>query len=517
MASIVSASIYSSQSRFSKDAASALFNSRFSNWSYHDINGLFKTFGRGPRPTKDVDNASLAEVANEDKIEAVVDEKNLIVEWSLLKKSLHMIVPLGLVFASSLAATSITANTRDIYEDLHGAPIISTLPYSLYIIGLAVGSLTGNAASELFPRRETLFVTAPLFALCQLALGLFRRFGLILAFRLLSGLFASTASIVSYGIVCDMWMENKRTVPTALFFASSFLGATIGPLFGGIIGERLSWRWTQLMFTFLTVPIMVATFYSRETTSTPNDEKTPFKLAAQVSLFIRLTLGRPIMLIFTKPSILFLGLTTGFSVAIQYALYTTLPTVFSGTYHLTWLTESLCFLSLSIGVLLGMSIHILQHLRLYASLTIYWRKSLTSSEAHTQPQAFPARYRLIPALPIVLLLPLSLVLFAFTVVPGYSIFIPLSFVIFLALCCFLLFISSLLYIQDEFRDNERGSAVGGFLFVVYLVGAGLPTISTVLLDRLHLTGMFGVLAAGSLVLGSAVIVFWMKGKRKGAV
>jgi hypothetical protein len=46
------------------------------------------------------------------------------------------------------------------------------------------------------------------------------------------------------------------------------------------------------------------------------------------------------------------------------------------------------------------------------------------------------------------------------------------------------------------------------------MGAGLPIVFENIVGKLNLKGTFGVLAAGTVVLASSVIVLWVTGKKK---
>ena len=129
---------------------------------------------------------------------------------------------------STLCSTAITSTTQKIYTDLSGGRILNTLPFSLYILGLGVGSLTGAACSELFGRRPSFLVSIPIFALMQLGAGLSRNLVLLICFRFFAGLFAGTCSMVAYSAILDLWKNSRRTSPTVVFFVATLVGPAFG-------------------------------------------------------------------------------------------------------------------------------------------------------------------------------------------------------------------------------------------------------------------------------------------------
>jgi MFS family permease len=129
---------------------------------------------------------------------------------------------------SSVTATIVTSAMRDIGYNFHISPLISTLPYALYILGLAIGSLAGPGLSELFSRKLSLLLSLSLFALSQLGVGLSRKIILIFCFRFSGGFFGAIASLVGISVVFDMYHRHQRTIPYVVFFGGFFLGPAFG-------------------------------------------------------------------------------------------------------------------------------------------------------------------------------------------------------------------------------------------------------------------------------------------------
>src|ERR1700753_4267417 len=45
------------------------------------------------------------------------------------------------------------------------------------------------------------------------------------------------------GTLADLWKNEERGVPMAVFSAVPFVGPAIGPLVGGFLSDAAGWRW----------------------------------------------------------------------------------------------------------------------------------------------------------------------------------------------------------------------------------------------------------------------------------
>ena len=66
---------------------------------------------------------------------------------------------------------------------------------------------------------------------------------MLLVMRFLSGFFGSPVVTNSGGCLADVWLQEERSVPFALFTMGSSVGPVLGPIAGGFIAQYLKWRW----------------------------------------------------------------------------------------------------------------------------------------------------------------------------------------------------------------------------------------------------------------------------------
>lgn len=218
--------------------------------------------------------------------------------------------------------------------------------------------------------------------------------------------------------------------------------------------------------------------------------------------------------LFTEPSTLLLGLWLGVIMGIQYAFYSTLPPLLSGAYHLDWLPQSLCFLSLGLGSILGLIVHFIFHTQALPSLADHWHSKYPSDQASNPAPQLPARYRLLTALPVTIILPMVVIFFAFTVLPDSSIFISLALLALFGTCSSIAFLSGMLFLTEIFNSIEDVQLLAGYFFVVHTVSAGMVIVSGDAMGSLGFKATFGVIAAASALLGLPVWGLWIRNRHK---
>jgi MFS transporter, AAHS family, 4-hydroxybenzoate transporter len=132
------------------------------------------------------------------------------------------------MYISSLSATLITPAEEKVGHDFNITPFFSNLPYGLYILGLAIGSIAGLAVSEAFSRRYGILLSLLSFGLLQLGVGLSNDVILLYCLRFFAGFFGGMSSLVSSSVLFDMFPRNKRTLGYIVFFGALLLGPVVG-------------------------------------------------------------------------------------------------------------------------------------------------------------------------------------------------------------------------------------------------------------------------------------------------
>ena len=130
-----------------------------------------------------------------------------------------------------------------------GASLV--LPISLWLCGYIVGPLVFGPLSERYGRQIVMWSTAAGFTIFNIAINFSPNFVSFVIFRLIMGIFGSSAISVTGGIFADLYDEPiPRGRALAVFMTATGYGAILAPVATGYLGTY-GWRWPtwfQLIF-----------------------------------------------------------------------------------------------------------------------------------------------------------------------------------------------------------------------------------------------------------------------------
>jgi DHA1 family multidrug resistance protein-like MFS transporter len=113
---------------------------------------------------------------------------------------------------------------------------------------------------------STLFV----FVLFQIPTALASNFGMLLAFRFLTGLFGSPALATGGATIADMYAPRKQSYGLAIWGISAVGGPVLGPLVGGFAVQAKGWTWTIWELMWLSGFCFVFLFFLLPETNSTN-------------------------------------------------------------------------------------------------------------------------------------------------------------------------------------------------------------------------------------------------------
>lgn len=224
--------------------------------------------------------------------------------------------------------------------------------------------------SEIYGRRVVLQLANLFFLAWNIGCGFATTSGQLIAFRFLSGLGGSAPLAIGGGILSDCWTAEQRGQAVGLYSLMPLLGPAVGPVAGGWIAEKTTWRWCFWSTSILTVIIQCfGVVYLRETYAPvilgrraqrmrreTGDERyhteweTPDRTLAKV---LKTSLGRPFRLLGTQVIIQVLALYMAFIYGLMYLVLTTYPNVWEGVYGQSVGIGGLNYISLGIGFFVG--------------------------------------------------------------------------------------------------------------------------------------------------------------------
>jgi DHA1 family multidrug resistance protein-like MFS transporter len=113
---------------------------------------------------------------------------------------------------------------------------------------------------------STLFI----FVMFQIPTALATNFGMLLAFRFLTGLFGSPALATGGASISDMYPPKKQAYGLAIWGISAVCGPVLGPLVGGFAAQAEGWTWTVWELMWVSGFCLVFLFFFLPETSSTN-------------------------------------------------------------------------------------------------------------------------------------------------------------------------------------------------------------------------------------------------------
>ncbi|KAJ5304475.1 Elongator complex protein 3 [Penicillium atrosanguineum] len=165
-------------------------------------------------------------------------------KWTIL--SVIFIVQMSMNFNSGVYSNAVTGLT----EEFHISEQAARVGQCVFLVAYAFGCELWAPWSEEFGRWPIMQLSLFFVNIWQIPCALAPNYGTIVVCRVLGGL-SSAGGSVTLGMTADMWEADDQGYAVAFVVLSSVGGSTIGPFFGGIIGQYLSWHWVfwvQLIF-----------------------------------------------------------------------------------------------------------------------------------------------------------------------------------------------------------------------------------------------------------------------------
>ncbi|GHH33772.1 MFS transporter [Streptomyces candidus] len=120
-----------------------------------------------------------------------------------------------------------------------------------YLLALAVALITAGKLGDRFGHRQTFLIGIAGFAVSSAAIGFSQEIGLVIAFRVLQGLFGALLMPAALGLLRATFSAEKLNMAIGIW--GMVIGASTagGPIVGGLLVEHVSW---QSVF-FINVPV----------------------------------------------------------------------------------------------------------------------------------------------------------------------------------------------------------------------------------------------------------------------
>jgi multidrug resistance protein len=117
------------------------------------------------------------------------------------------------------------------------------------VVAVLAPSIVGDLADQ-SGRRPVTLLAFILYLGANLGLALQNSYGALQALRCLQSAAASGTVAIAYGVIADIAPPAERGSYVGLFLGLANAAPSLGPVLGGLLAQKLSWRW---IFWFLSI------------------------------------------------------------------------------------------------------------------------------------------------------------------------------------------------------------------------------------------------------------------------
>lgn len=409
-----------------------------------------------------------------------------------------------------MASAIYTPGIAEIMVDLEINQTLATLPLTLFVFGYAIGPMVFSPLSEnaRFGRTSIYIITLFIFFILQIPTALVSDIASLCVLRFLGGFFASPCLATGGASVGDITGMPWIPVSIASWSIAAVCAPSMGPLFGSILTVKGNYHWTfwfvcitsgcaLLVLGFLLPESYGKTILYRKAERlraiTGNENiKSEGHLENEKMTSSELlvdTFWRPFEIILFEPVVLLINVYIGLVYSIMYLWFEAFPIVFLEVHHFTLIEMGVTYVCILIGILVGALFYI------PAIYKMFTKKLLKGEQV--APEVF---------LPLAIIgsviMPIGLIIFAWTVSPDIHWIGPLIGSAIFAAGAFMIFQTLFNYLSMSFYRYLASVFAGNALFRSIMAGA-FPLFGTALFKNLG-TEKFPV-AWGTMILAFIAI------------
>ncbi|MCJ1324732.1 hypothetical protein MMC10_001394 [Thelotrema lepadinum] len=290
--------------------------------------------------------------------------------WSRLKKVIVTAEICLLTTSVYIGSAIYSAGELGVVSQFGVSRVAATLGLTVFVAGYGVGPMLWAPMSEIpqIGRNPIYIGTLIVFVALQLPVIFAKNFGMLLAFRFITGFVGSPVLATGGASIADMYRPQKRAYAIAIWGISAVCGPVLGPLVGGFAAQYETWQWTIWELMWLSgFTLVLLIFFLPETSSanilyrrsrrlrflTSNEKLTsePELAAAQMTgrEVAMIAFVRPFTLNFTEPMVFLLNLYIGLVYGLLYVWFESFPIVFTDIYGFSLSMEGVSFVGILIG------------------------------------------------------------------------------------------------------------------------------------------------------------------------
>ncbi|KAF2829971.1 MFS general substrate transporter [Ophiobolus disseminans] len=432
--------------------------------------------------------------------------------WPPLRKWLMVAAIIPIDLSVSWGASGFSPVAYDFAKDMGVSGHVATLGLSMYVLGLAFGPMTLAPLSEYYGRRPVYIVSYGIFLLLLLATSYVERLAPFLVIRLFSGYFSSTTISNFGGTIADLWHHHDTGPAMAYFLAAATGGSPTGFVLFSFIAHGRGWHEVFRIMFFICLSfwiVLVIALYSlgetrhsvillrRATGNQRLEVPDAMKQRGPRQLF-GTALARPFRFLAGEAIVQFGAAYNGFLYGLSFLFNGAFYLIFGPTgYGYNTKEIGICFLGIVFGITFGLVTNIFQER--------YYQRQVAKAGQRDVPEARVHHAKL-----ATIMLPLSLLAFAFLATPDIHPFFPVFASAFWGWAFYTLILMTLTYTEDAYKTYSA-SALAGIGLVRNVAGAGFPLVGRSLFLQAGTRNASLVLMAIAICLAPIPFILDVKG------
>ncbi|OJD37767.1 multidrug resistance protein [Diplodia corticola] len=440
--------------------------------------------------------------------------------WSVGKKFFVTFEICLLTFSIYIGSAIYTPGIQDVMQKFGVSQVAATLGLTLFVAGYGLGPMIWSPMSEIpyIGRNPVYFLTLIVFVVFQVPTALAVNFGMLLAFRFLTGFFGSPVLATGGASVGDMYAPRKRAYGMAVWGIAAVCGPTMGPLIGGFAAQAEGWTWTIWELMWLSGFCLAFIFFFLPETSSQNilyrRTRRLRKLTGNSKLkcepeimaenmtgkdIVLMALVRPITLNFTEPMVFLLNLYIALIYGLLYIWFESFVIVFVEIHGFDLGQQGLAYLGIFVGALVTIP-------PFFTYLYLVQEKQF-NSRGDIKPEK-----RLPPAFVGAFCVPICLFWFGWSARADVHWIMPIIGSAFFSVAATLLFNSVLNYLADAYPDHVA-SVLAGNDVMRSAFGAGFPLFANAMYKDLGVGWASSTLAFLGIAFIPIPFVLYIYGER----
>lgn len=226
---------------------------------YQKLRDFIKYFSTNSSSTDQVVDTSLSPTPT--------DSPNDPLNWSLGRKYWHSFLVLFIVGLTAATSNDISPAQYGMNDELGISWGAMNTSSGILFLAIGYGTLLFSPIPALYGRRVIYIVCLFLSIIGSVWLACTQNTQSALWNQLFVGASESCAEATAQLSLSDLFFQHQRGTVLGLYILATSIGTYLGPLIGGIIADKIGWRWIGWVGTIFSVATLIVFFLGFEETS----------------------------------------------------------------------------------------------------------------------------------------------------------------------------------------------------------------------------------------------------------